>query len=100
MVVKKLDEEALDAQRDAGVPKVGPEKVIPVWERDDAPKGSTSESLLEYDHAGRPVRVAEPTHYQHLANGRVVPGYSGGTHYTESVDGKDVIVPIVAGYEG
>lgn len=64
--------------------KVGREKETPVWERDDAPPGSTSESLLVFEN-GVPVRVAGPTHYQHLADGRVIGGYGGGTHHSEAV---------------
>ena len=56
----------------------------PVWEQDDAPPGSTSESLLVFE-GGRPVRVAGPTHYVHLADGRIVGGYGGCTHYSEPV---------------
>lgn len=64
--------------------KVGREKETPVWELPDAPPGSTSESLLVFER-GVPVRVAGPTHYMHLADGRVVGGYGGGTHHSEAV---------------
>jgi hypothetical protein len=64
--------------------KVGREREIPVWELDDAPPGSTSESLLVFER-GVPVRVAGPTHYVHLADGRVIGGYGGGTHHSEPV---------------
>lgn len=64
--------------------KVGREKETPVWERDDAPPGSTSESLLVFE-GGVPVRVAGPTHYMHLADGSIVGGYGGGTHHSEAV---------------
>jgi hypothetical protein len=67
--------------------EVGQAKEIPVWDPrhpSDPPPGSTAESLLVFE-GGRPVRVAGPTHYQHLADGRVVGGYGGGTHYSEAV---------------
>ena len=63
---------------------VGRERETPVWELPDAPPGSTSESLLVFER-GIPVRVAGPTHYMHLADGRIVGGYGGGTHYSEPV---------------
>ena len=59
-------------------------KEVPVWELPDAPPGSTSESLLVFER-GIPVRVAGPTHYVHLADGRIVGGYGGGTRYSEAV---------------
>lgn len=55
---------------------------VPVWDQDDAPRGSTAESLLVYER-GVPVRVAGPTHYHHLVDGRILGGYTGGTHHTE-----------------
>ena len=64
--------------------RVGRERETPVWELPDAPPGSTSESLLVFER-GVPVRVAGPTHYMHLADGRIVGGYGGGTHYSEPV---------------
>lgn len=64
--------------------KVGQTRETPVWELPDAPPGSTGESLLVFER-GYPVRVAGPTHYQHLADGRVTGGYGGGTHYSEAV---------------
>ena len=70
-----------------------PEKV---WERDDAPAGSTEGSLLVHDAGGNPVRIAGPTHYHHLADGRIVGGYSGGTHY----DDGSKVTRIVGRYEG
>lgn len=74
-----------DARKQILQDDVGYQKDVPVWEREDAPPGSTSESLLVFDR-GRPVRVAGPTHFHHLADGRVVAGFSGGTHYSEDVD--------------
>jgi hypothetical protein len=80
--------------------QVGTEREIPVWERDDAPPGSTKESLLVFE-GGRAVRVAGPTHYQHLADGRVVGGFGGGTHYSEpDGNGGEKITRIVANHEG
>lgn len=64
--------------------KIGETREKPVWEADDAPPGSTSESLLVFER-GIPVRVAGPTHYVHLADGRIVGGYGGGTHFSEPV---------------
>ena len=79
--------------------KVGREKVVPVWERDDAPPGSTSESLLVFEN-GIPVRVAGPTHYCHLADGRVVGGFGGGTHYADvDENGNQRVTRIVANHE-
>jgi hypothetical protein len=64
--------------------KIGTERETPVWELDDAPPGSTAESLLVFER-GIPVRVAGPTHYAHLADGRVMGGYGGATHHSEPV---------------
>src|SRR5258708_29478018 len=61
--------------------EIGEKKEIPVWHPDhesSPPPGSTEESLLVFE-GGRPVRVAGPTHYVHLADGRVIGGYGGGT---------------------
>lgn len=66
------------------------------WELDDAPKGSTSESVLVYE-GGKPVRVSGPTHYAHLADGRIVGSYGGGTEYTDE-DGK--VTKIIAHHAG
>lgn len=74
---------------------VGEEKETPVWEAEDAPPGSTSESLLVFER-GRPVRVAGPTHYHHLADGRVIGGFAGGTHF----DDGSKVTRIVAVHEG
>jgi len=65
------------------------------WERDDAPKGSTSESLMSEDENGKPV-VSGPTHYSHLANGEIVGSYGIGTHH----DSGDGPVPVVAHFAG
>lgn len=80
--------------------QVGQTRETPVWERPDAPPGSTAESLLVFEN-GRPVRVAGPTHYVHLADGRVVGGFGGGTHYSDvGPDGAERITRIVANHEG
>lgn len=84
--------------------KVGREREIPVWELPDAPPGSTAESLLVFER-GIPVRVAGPTHYMHLADGRVIGGYGGGTHFSEPVtdaDGRVIgeqVTRVVANHE-
>jgi hypothetical protein len=80
--------------------QIGQTRETPVWERDDAPPGSTAESLLAFEN-GRPVRVAGPTHYVHLADGRIVGGYGGGTHYADlDEDGNQRVTRIVANHEG
>ncbi len=75
---------------------------VPVWELDDAPAGSTEGSLLVYER-GQAVRVAGPTHYVHLADGRVRAGYGIGTHYSEPgarKGGPDKITSIVGIHPG
>jgi hypothetical protein len=65
--------------------QVGEEKEMPVWHPDHEskpPPGSTQESLLVFER-GVPVRVAGPTHYHQLADGRVMGGYSGGTEHDD-----------------
>jgi hypothetical protein len=81
--------------------QVGQTRETPVWERDDAPPGSTEASLLVFEN-GRPVRVAGPTHYVHLADGRVIGGYGGGTHHSEPGEngGPDKITRVTANHEG
>ena len=73
----------------------------PVWEHDDAPAGSTAGSLLVYER-GKAVRVSGPTHYHHLADGRVVAAYNGGTHHTEPGEdgGPDKVTKILAIHGG
>ena len=79
---------------------VGQTRETPVWERDDAPPGSTAESLLVFEN-GHPVRVAGPTHYVHLADGRVIGGFGGGTHYSEpDGNGGEKVTRITANHEG
>lgn len=79
-----------DRPADAGLDR---RRETPPWERDDAPKGSTSESVMTTDENGR-TRVAGPTHYTHLADGRIVGGYGIGTHHTDADvnDGEPVAV--------
>lgn len=67
------------------------------WERDDAPKGSTASSLLTTDENGK-VRVSGPTHYTHLADGRIVPTYGIGTHHTDADEDDGEPVAVVAHY--
>lgn len=72
----------------------------PWWEHDGAPKGSHEFSLHERDDRGD-KRVAGPTHYHHLADGRIVPGYSQGTHYSETgPDGRERITRVVGVHAG
>lgn len=71
-------------RRQTYMAQIGETREVPVWEQPDAPPGSTAESLLVFER-GVPVRVAGPTHYVHLADGRIVGGYGGGTHYSEPV---------------
>ena len=92
----------LQAQRESGT-EAKPDMVreVPPWERDDAPAGSTSESLMVYER-GQAVRVAGPTHYVHLANGRVIADYGIGTHYSEADPngGPDRILSIIGIHAG
>lgn len=76
-------------------PELDQSREVPLWDRDDAPKGSTDSSLLKYEN-GVPVRVSGPTHFSHLANGKIVGSYGIGTHHD---DGKGP-VPVVAHYAG
>lgn len=72
----------------------------PVWELDGAPAGSTRDSLMVWER-GEPVRVSGPTHYVHLADGRVLTHYAGGTHFTEpGPGGRDTVTRIVGVHEG
>lgn len=80
--------------------QVGQTRETPVWDREDAPPGSTSESLLVFE-GGVPVRVAGPTHYVHLADGRVIGGFGSGTHYADVDDfGNQRVTRVVANHEG
>jgi hypothetical protein len=75
-----VEKRNLDKPADVGVER---RREVPPWERDDAPKGSTSESLLTTDEDGK-VRVSGPTHYTHLADGRIVGTFGIGTHHTDA----------------
>lgn len=87
-------------RKQAYMEQVGQTREKPVWEADDAPPGSTAESLLVFE-GGRPVRVAGPTHYHHLADGRVVGGYGHATHYADTdEDGNQRVTRIVGVHEG
>lgn len=96
----EIDHKGLKANKQASKEKVGEEREAPYWEHPDAPPGSTRASLAVLE-GGRKVRVHGPTHYHHLADGRVVAGYTGGTHHTEpGEDGQDKVTKIVAIHEG
>lgn len=96
----EIDHKGLKANKQANREKVGAEQEAPYWEHKDAPAGSTKESLAVVE-GGRKVRVHGPTHYHHLADGRVVAGYTGGTHHSEpGDDGQDRITKILAIHEG
>lgn len=89
--------------RTQGADKLDTHKEVPVWHPDhesEPPAGSTAESLLDYER-GVPLRVTPPTHHHWLGDGRIVTGYSGGTHYTEvDDDGNDVVSPIFQRFAG
>lgn len=93
--------DALGQNTDVPAPSLDTAAEVPVWELDDAPAGSTSESLLVLER-GKPVRVSGPTHYAHLSDGRVVSSYGIGTHYTEADPngGPDRSALITAHYGG
>lgn len=96
----EIDRKGLAAAKKANTERVGAEKTSKYWEDKDAPKGSTSASLAVVE-GGRKVRVHGPTHYHHLADGRVLAGYNGGTHHTEpGEDGQDNVTKILAIHEG
>jgi hypothetical protein len=98
----RIDADGLQATRkSAAAAELDNEREVPVWEADDAPAGSTASSLLVYER-GKPVRVQGPTHYHHLADGRVGVGYNGGTHHTEPGEdgGPDKVTKILAVHEG
>jgi hypothetical protein len=81
--------------------EVGEKRELPVWHPDHPsgpPPGSTEESLLVFE-GSRPVRVAGPTHYVHLADGRVIGGYGGGTHHSDLDEhGNERIIRVVANH--
>lgn len=97
----EIDTAGLAAGKRHNTDKVGAEKTKAYWDDENAPAGSTKESLAVVE-GGRKVRVHGPTHYHHLADGRVVGGYSGGTHHTEpGEDGQDDTVTTILGiHEG
>lgn len=98
--MEEIDVEGLAANKQQAETKPEKVRVTPVWEREDAPKGSTRASLMVFDR-GQAVRVHGPTHYHHLADGRVTVGYSGGTHHSEpGEDGQDKVTRILAIHEG
>jgi len=92
----KIQQRQTEKPADAGVET---RKEPQPWEREDAPKGSTSSSLLAKDENGKDV-VSGPTHYTHLANGQVVGTYGVGTRHTDAdyQDGRPVAV--VSHYAG
>lgn len=96
-----IDHEGLQAsRRQSSDEQLDNVAEVPVWERDDAPKGATASSLLVYER-GKAVRVQGPTHYHHLADGRIEVGYNGGTHHTEpGPGGQDKLTKITAVHEG
>ncbi|MBO2459379.1 hypothetical protein [Actinomadura violacea] len=97
----EIDTAALQAAKRQADEPLEKRREVPVWERPDAPRGSTASSLMVYDR-GKPFRVSGPTHYAHLADGRVVAGYAGGTHYSEpgANGGPDKLTRVVAIHEG
>lgn len=97
----EIDVAALAANKTQLEDKLEDAKEVPVWEHEDAPAGSTAGSLMVYER-GKPVRVSGPTHYHHLADGRVVAAYNGGTHHSEPGEdgGPDKITKILAIHGG
>lgn len=93
--------DSLGQNTEAPSPSLDTAGEVPVWALPEAPAGSTSESLLVFER-GKPVRVSGPTHYSHLADGRVVSSYGIGTHYTEADPngGPDRSALIIAHYGG
>lgn len=91
--------------RDESKAELDNKRELPVWHPDHEskpPAGSTEGSLLVVDKSGTPIRVSGPTHYHHLANGKVLTGFSVGTHYSEPGEngGPDKLVPIIGIYAG
>lgn len=96
----ELDVAAIAAHKQVAEQPLDTETEVPVWLREDAPAGSTESSLLVYER-GRPVRVSGPTHYHHLADGRVIAHHNGGTHYAEpGENGRDKVTKILSVHEG
>lgn len=69
------------------------------WNPDEA-DSLTTDAREGESHPAPPVRIEgegaitgdPPDHYVHLANGAVIPGSSGGTHYDHPTLG---LIPIV-----
>lgn len=99
--ISKAQLDSLGQNTDEPAPSLDTAAEVPVWEADDAPRGSTEQSLLVYER-GRPVRVSGPTHYAHLSDGRVTASYGIGTHYSEAGEngGPDRVSLITAHYGG
>jgi ketosteroid isomerase-like protein len=98
--MSEIDRAGLKASKEANTETVGEEKSSRWWEHEDAPAGSTSASLAVVEN-GRKTRVHGPTHYHHLADGRVVAGYTTGTHHVEpGEDGQDRVTKILSIFEG
>jgi hypothetical protein len=79
--------------------KLDRKRDVAPWDKDDAPKGSTSESLLTTDDNGKPV-VSGETHYAHLANGQIVGSYGIGTHHTDADYNDGAPVPVATHFAG
>lgn len=75
--------------------KVGNPKAVEWWEAEGVPEGAHSQSLYYVDDSGA-KHFAGPTHFLHLADGRVVAGYGGGTHYAEG----DKVMAIIGTHAG
>lgn len=91
----EIDVAGLQQNKQASTEQVGEERELAPWELPDAPPGSTASSLMVYER-GKPVRVHGPTHYHHLADGRVLAAYNGGTHY----DDGEKVTRIIAVHAG
>lgn len=91
------------ANDDSGVysgEPVGEQKPPPWWKEDGVPETASEHSLFYRDTNGA-QKFAGPTHYHHLADGRVVAGYSGGTVYSERMpDGSERLTKIIGNHEG
>jgi hypothetical protein len=82
--------------------EVGTKKPVDWWEAEGVPDTASSSSLYYVGDDGA-KHFQPPTHYLHLADGRVVAGYSGGTHYTEPGKKKgdpDRTLRIIGTHEG
>jgi hypothetical protein len=96
----EIDVAGLQASKQETEDTLDTVREVPVWELEDAPAGSTEASLLVYER-GKAIRVHGPTHYHHLADGRVIGAYNGGTHHTEpGPDGRDKVIKILSVHEG